>query len=129
MQLRNRELTLEMETVMLLTAQRAELNLADDEVAQLRDACDSRLEVTRGFIWVTVEGDRNDVVLGAGESMLIDSRDPVIVSALRGPAALQVRANVGARRCRPDAAARDGARPGRIQQWLAGVSLSSVAVA
>jgi len=69
---------------MLLTAQRAELNLADDEVARLTDACDSRLEVTQGFVWVTVEGDRNDVVLGPGESFLIDSRDVVTVSAIRG---------------------------------------------
>ena len=113
---------------MLLTAQRAELNLADDEVARLTDACDSRLEVTQGFVWLTVEGDRNDVVLGAGESFLIDSRDSVTVSAIRGAAALKVRADVGARRCRP-AAARAGARPNRLQQVLASISLSSVAVA
>ena len=76
-------------TIMLLNAQRAQLNLADDEVARLRDACDSRLEVTQGFVWLTVEGDRNDVVLGAGESFLIDSRDVVTVSAIRGAASLQ----------------------------------------
>jgi hypothetical protein len=113
---------------MLLTAQRAELNLADDEVARLTDAYDSRLEVTQGFVWVTVEGDRNDVVLSAGESLLIDSRDVVTVSAIRGAAALKVRADVGARQSRP-AAARAGARPNRLQQMLAGISLSSVAVA
>jgi hypothetical protein len=112
---------------MLLTAQRAQLNLADDEVARLRDACDTRLEVTQGFVWVTVEGDRNDVVLGAGESFLIDSKDVVTVSAIRGAAALRVRADVGANQCRP--AARTLARPNRLQQVLAGISLSSVAVA
>ena len=111
---------------MLLTAQRAELNLADDEVARLTDACDSRLEVTEGFVWVTVEGDRNDVVLGAGESLLIDSRDMVTVSAIRGAAALKVRADVGSHR---PVAARMGARPNRLQQMLASISLSSVAVA
>ena len=113
---------------MLLTAQRAELNLADDEVARLTDACDSRLEVTQGFVWVTVDGDRNDVVLGAGESLLIDSRDVVTVSAIRGAAALKVRANVGANECRQTAVIR-GAAPSRLQQMLAGISLSSVAVA
>jgi hypothetical protein len=128
MRLRNRELTLEPETIMLLTAQRAQLNLADDEVARLHDACDSRLEVTQGFVWVTVDGDRNDVVLGAGESFLIDSRDVVTVSAIRGPAALKVRANVGANQCRQPAARVD-ARPSRFQQMLAGISLSSIAVA
>ena len=114
---------------MLLTAQRAQLNLADDEVARLHDACDSRLEVTEGFVWVTVDGDRNDVVLGAGESYLIDSRDVVTVSAIRGAAALRVRANVGANQCRSAAVTRTLARPSRLQQLLAGISLSSVAVA
>ena len=60
---------------MLLNAQRAQLNLADDEVVRLNDACDSRLEVTQGFVWVTVDGDRNDVVLASGESLLIDTHD------------------------------------------------------
>ena len=128
MRLRNRELSLEPEKIMLLTAQRAELNLADDEVARLTDACDSRLEVTQGFVWVTVDGDRNDVVIGAGESFLIDSRDVVTVSAIRGAAALKVRANVGANQCRTGIA-RAGARPNRFQQVLASISLSSVAVA
>ena len=114
---------------MLLTAQRAQLNLADDEVARLHDACDSRLEVTQGFVWVTVEGDRNDVVLGAGESYLIDSRDVVTVSAIRGAASLRVRADVGANQCRPEAVARTLVRPSRLRQLLAGISLSSVAVA
>ena len=114
---------------MLLTARRAELDLADDEVARLTDACDSRLEVTAGFVWVTVDGDRNDVVLGAGESFLVDSRDVVTVSALRGAAALRVHAQAGGGACRAPAAARPGARPNRLQQMLAGISLSPVAVA
>ena len=114
---------------MLLTAQRAQLNLADDEVARLTDARDSRLEVTHGFVWVTVEGERNDVVLGAGESYLIDSREVVTVSAIRGAASLRVPADVGAEARRPAAVARRLARPGRFQQLLAGISLSSVAVA
>lgn len=114
---------------MLLNAQRAQLNLADDEVARLKDACDSRLEVTQGFVWVTIDGDRNDVVLGAGDSLLIDTRDAVTVSALRGAASLRVRANAGASACREAAPARTLVRPTRFQQLLAGISLSSVAVA
>ena len=114
---------------MLLTTQRAELNLADDEVARLTDACDSRLEVTQGFVWVTVDGDRNDVVIGPGESFLIDSRDVVTVSAIRGAASLRVRGNVGANQCRSAAVTRSLVRPSRFQQLLTGISLSSVAVA
>ena len=114
---------------MLLNAQRAQLNLADDEVARLNDACDSRLEVTQGHVWVTIDGDRNDVVLAAGESLLIDTRDVVTVSAIRGAASLRVRANVGANPCREANPARTLVRPSRFQQLLAGISLSSVAVA
>ena len=113
---------------MLLNAQRAQLNLADDEVVRLRDACDSRLEVTQGHVWVTIDGDHKDVVLASGESLLIDSRDGVTVSAIRGAASLKVRANVGANECRRAAVVR-GAAPSRFQQLLAGFSLSSVAVA
>jgi hypothetical protein len=113
---------------MLLTAQRAQLNLADDEVARLHDACDSRLEVTQGHVWVTVEGDLKDVVIGAGESFLIDSKDLVTVSAIRGAASLRVRANVGANQCR-QADPRTLVRPSRLRQLMAGISLSSVAVA
>ena len=114
---------------MLLTAQRAQLNLADDEVARLNDACDSRLEVTQGYVWVTIDGDRNDVVLASGESLLIDSGDVVTVSAIRGAASLKVRANVGANACRDVVASRTLLRPSRFQQMLASISLSSVAVA
>ena len=114
---------------MLLDTPRAQLNLADDEVARLNDARDSRLEVTQGFVWVTIDGDRNDVVLAAGESLLIDTRDAVLVSAIRGPASLRVHADAGARQRRPAAPARTLVRPSRFQQLLAGVSLSSVAVA
>jgi hypothetical protein len=113
---------------MLLTTQHAQLSLADDEVARLRDACDSRLEVTSGFVWVTVDGDRGDIVLGAGDSYVVDSADVVTVSALRGAAAVKVRANVGAGRCRASAGA-PARGLGRLQQMLTGVSLSSEALA
>ena len=114
---------------MLLNAQRAQLNLADDEVARLNDARDSRLEVTQGFVWITIDGDRNDVVLAAGESLLIDTRDAVTVSAIRGAASLKIHAKAGATQRREAATARTLVRPSRLQQLLAGVSLSSVAVA
>jgi|KBSMisStaDraftv2_1062788.scaffolds.fasta_scaffold649433_2 hypothetical protein len=122
---------------MLLTTGQARLELADDEVARLRDACDSRLEVVDGFVWLTVEGDREDVVLAPGDSYVVDTSDQVIVSALRGAAAIEVHdhANViacAARRDRahPSAAeVRRAAKPGRLRELLMGVSISSVALA
>ena len=114
---------------MLLTTQRAQLNLADDEVARLDDAFGSRLEVACGFVWITVDGDRGDIVLGAGESYVVGPA-PVIVSAIRGAAAVRVHAPGGASQGRRvDAATAVASGPSRLQQVLARFSLSSVAFA
>jgi hypothetical protein len=120
---------------MLLTTGRAQMDLADDEVAHLSDACASRIDVLAGFAWITVDGDRQDVVLGAGESYVVDTSDTVIVSALRGSARIAVRSS-GQPPCRaanpahPSAAEmRRAAKPGRLRGLLASVSLSSVAFA
>ena len=114
---------------MLLTAERARLNLVDDEVARLTDACDSRLEVTNGFVWLTVDGDRGDIVLGAGESYVVGSSEVVTVSALRGAAAVEVRAHAGTKPCTRTPATRLARRPGRLEQMFAGITLSSAALA
>ena len=111
---------------MLLDTPRAQLTLADDEVARLRDACDSRLEVTAGFVWLTVEGERADVVLAAGECYRVVSAGAVTLSAIRGPAVLRLRAEPGGAGSRP--AAR-GALAGRLRRMMVGVTLSADAVA
>jgi len=122
---------------MLLTTGQARLELADDEVARLRDACDSRLDVVDGFVWLTVEGDRQDVVLAPGDSYVVDTTDVVTVSALRGAAAIEVHDHAGVMACaarrdpaHPSAAElRRAARPSRWRELLMGVSISPVAVA
>ena len=108
---------------MLLNAERARLNLADDEVARLVDARDSRLEVSDGFVWITVDGDQGDVILGPGESYVVDTRAPVTVSALRGAAALDVRAHVGVHRGREAGRLHRG--PSRLDQMFAGITLGT----
>ena len=122
---------------MLLTTGQARLELADDEVARLRDACDSRLDVVDGFVWLTVEGDRQDVVLAPGDSYVVDTTDVVTVSALRGAAAIEVHDHAGVMACaarsdraHPSAAElRRAARPSRLRELLMGVSISPVALA
>jgi hypothetical protein len=122
---------------MLLTTGQARLDLADDQVARLRDACDTRLEVVDGFVWLTIEGDREDVVLAPGDSYVVDTADVVTVSALRGAAAVEVHDHAGVMQCssRRDrvhpstAEVRRAAKPGRLRELLMGVSLSSVALA
>ena len=114
---------------MQFDAPRAQLHLADDELMRLRGACGSRLEATSGHVWVTLDGEFKDIVLSAGDSLLIDSRGVVTVSAIRGAASLRVHARSGARPGGPAAGACRPARPDRLRRWLAGVSLSSVALA
>jgi hypothetical protein len=114
--------------IMLLTTPRAQVNLADDEVVRLHDAVDSRLEVTSGFVWVTIEGESNDVVLGVGQFYVVDSTAAITLSALRGPATVKVKANVGATRGRVHAA-RLASLSDRVHLALTRFSLSSVAVA
>jgi hypothetical protein len=121
-------------TIMLLTTGRAQMELADDEVVHLGDACESTIEVLEGFAWITIDGDRQDLVLGAGETYVVDTSDKVIVSALRGTARIAVRAS-GQPACRADAThaiaaqMRRAAKPSRLRGLLASVSLSSVAFA
>jgi hypothetical protein len=122
---------------MLLTTGQARLHLADDEVARLRDACDSRLDVVDGFVWLTIDGDREDVVLAPGDSYVVDTGDVVTVSALRGAAAIELHERAGVMNCaarrdrtHPSTAdVRRAAKPGRLREWLMGVSISSVALA
>ena len=114
---------------MLFQAESARLDLADDQVVRLTDACDSRLRATEGFVWVTLDGDHGDVVLGPGESYVVDSADTVVVSALRGAAAVEVKTHAGEGRCRRASPTRLVHRPSRFEQLLAGFSISSAAVA
>jgi len=122
---------------MLLATGHARLDLADDEVVRLNDACDSRIRVVEGFVWITIEGDRQDVVLGAGDSYVVDTSDTVTVSALRGAAAVSVHEGSGVVHCgrssdraHPSAAEmRRAALPSRLRGLLTRVSLSSVALA
>jgi len=111
---------------MLLNAEHARFDLAEDQVAHLTDACDSRIQATDGFVWLTIEGDRGDIVLRPGESYVVDAGETVTVSALRGAAAIEVRAHAGGR-CA--AATRPLSRPGWRERLFAGVTLSSSALA
>lgn len=74
------------------------LHLKNHELARLTDARDARLEVVRGVAWITLDGDPRDIVLEAGQSYVVDSASPLIVFALEGPAAVDLRPQPGAAR-------------------------------
>ena len=41
-----------------------------------------RVESRRGAVWVTQDGDPNDVILNAGEAQVLDGGAPVLIQAL-----------------------------------------------
>ena len=98
---------------MLLATPYAELSLEYNQLARLTDACGTRVDCVDGHAWITIDGDRRDIVLARGESFVVDSAAPVIVHALQGPAAVAVHAR--AARC-PQRPAR---RAGFWRRWTA----------
>lgn len=42
----------------------------------------TRIESRQGSLWITQDGDRRDVVLGAGEVHVVERDAPVIIQAL-----------------------------------------------
>lgn len=53
---------------------------------RLHTARGTRVRSLAGTLWVTVDGERDDHVLARGESWVIDSDAPVLVSPLNGTA-------------------------------------------
>ena len=68
----------------------AQLQLAPNRPLRLSGAAGTRLRAVAGVVWVTMDGDPLDRVLEAGDSLLIESSGPVLVTALGGRSALAV---------------------------------------
>ena len=68
---------------MLIDTHSARLSVRPGQAARLRDAQNTRLTSLRGIAWITLDGDRRDIVLEPGQSFVIDSDRPVIVYPLR----------------------------------------------
>lgn len=75
---------------MATVTQETRFELARRELVTLTDARDHVLNCDSGELWITLDGDSRDIILGPGQSHRIDSAAPVVVSAIR-PAALNVR--------------------------------------
>lgn len=50
----------------------------------------AHLRVTRGLVWVTIDGRRDDILLPAGEGMRFAPGDAVVAYALGGAASFEV---------------------------------------
>jgi hypothetical protein len=49
---------------------------------RIEPAPGSRLECVRGHLWLTMDHDRRDVLLGAGEGFTLDRDAPALVGAM-----------------------------------------------
>ncbi|MCX7172950.1 MAG: DUF2917 domain-containing protein [Proteobacteria bacterium] len=63
--------------------QETRFDLAKSELFALSDIQDHVLSCGSGELWITVDGDRRDIILAPGESLRIESRVPVVITALR----------------------------------------------
>ena len=59
------------------------LSLHAGEVVTLDDAEGSRISARLGSVWVTFEGSLKDVILGPGESIVVNRNGRTVVQALR----------------------------------------------
>lgn len=68
---------------MATITQLTRFDLARSELLTLSDIQDHVLSCGRGELWITIDGDRRDIILTPGETWRIESRVPVVISALR----------------------------------------------
>lgn len=95
-----------------------ELGLPRDSIYRVADASAVRITVRRGTVWITLDNDPVDIVLGAGEQFSTRQHRRALVSALEN-ACLSVRPGAVAHgRARGDATACAGAAAARFPAGL-----------
>lgn len=68
---------------MATITQETRFDLAKSELITLSEIPDHVLNCKRGELWITVDGDRRDIILAPGESWRIESRETVVITALK----------------------------------------------
>lgn len=76
---------------MLIDTPRARLTLERGQTSRLTGVARAHLSSAAGTLWVTIDHDRRDIVLEAGQDFEIDSSEAVLVCALGGPAVMELR--------------------------------------
>ncbi len=67
---------------MILELASPRLALDPGQVVALDDACGTRVEAAGGRLWITLEGDRRDIVVRPGESFVIARGGRTVVQAV-----------------------------------------------
>ena len=76
--------------------------MAKDQTLKLPTAAGVRIASQRGTVWITQDGDRRDIVLSAGESVVLERTTSTIVQAIE-PALITMADPVKASRRAPAA--------------------------
>jgi quercetin dioxygenase-like cupin family protein len=63
---------------------RAVIELEPHAVLPLHDASGAKIACLEGVLWITQQDDRNDFVLEAGESLILEKEGEALVQALQG---------------------------------------------
>ncbi|OYU98509.1 MAG: hypothetical protein CFE45_16230 [Burkholderiales bacterium PBB5] len=93
----------------------AVLQLPAGQPLRMTRASGTRLHAAAGDLWVTIDGDTTDHVLAQGDSLLIASAEPVLITALGGRASVAV--------CSPRTRRLAGLR-GWTRPWAKGLVLA-----
>lgn len=78
---------------MATITQETRFDLARNELVRLTNARDQTLNCTGGELWITIDGDRRDIILTAGERWRIETRAPVLIMALKASTSTLAMAN------------------------------------
>lgn len=79
---------------MWINTPHARLALAARRSLRLKAARGTRLRSVQGTLWVTIDNDLRDIVLGPGESFVIDSDQPLVAMPLGECAAVDIKGPV-----------------------------------
>lgn len=75
---------------MTFDAPHALLQLPQRQPLRLTDALGTRVRAVSGTLWITIDHDPRDRILEPGQSTLVDSSQPVLITALGSPASVSL---------------------------------------
>ncbi|MFT7772707.1 DUF2917 domain-containing protein [Roseateles sp.] len=76
---------------MLIDIPQTRLLLQRGQISRLPEAPATHLCSAAGTLWITIDHDTRDIVLEPGQCFTVHSREAVTISALTGPAVLDLR--------------------------------------
>jgi hypothetical protein len=79
------------ESTMLIATDRTRMLLERGQSTRLTHAAAAHLSSAAGTLWVTIDHDARDIILEPGQGFTVRSSEAVTISALSGPAVLDLR--------------------------------------